>query len=205
MKYLFLFLIIFIAVSKVNSQSKIVDPINPILSFEFGYHPLNQNLILTVVLNAVDNTQSVPNPGTVNFKAAIEGVINWVIVPASQNARILSGTAQLSPTKNAFVYTIDIKTVEGALIFAPSTSRMWRNIEKFKIKYDIDGKYNEYPSTTVYPPSTSLPTNRSIKILSRSRITGTQTGEINIESTPVGTPFKINLPVFSTSLLINNE
>jgi hypothetical protein len=137
-----------------HAQNKIVDPDKPISNIDISYS-VNDNLTFTLLLNAKENTQSISTTSPVNFKATVEGQINWAAQPADPNENLVLGTFILSSLNTPFKYTADLKNGLGTNI-PITTKRNWTSIQNVKIKYEVDGKFNELPSTTIYLSSCKI-------------------------------------------------
>lgn len=192
---LYLLLLTLLIIRPAFSQVRVVDSDKPISSIEISYSADN-NLIIVLVLNSKENTQTVTATSSVNFKATIEGQISWNNTPSDPSEKFVSGTFLATSAQTPFKYSADIK-YGSSLKFVPTptptpTSRNWKSIEYVKIKYELDGKYNELPFFTIFPPTTSINTiNNAIKIAGRGKFTSKRTGEISIESEPIGTAFEV--------------
>ncbi len=188
---LYLTLVILLFIKSGFSQVRVVDTDKPIASIEISYSA-NNNLTIILVLNSKENTQTVTGAGAINFKATVEGQISWNGTPADPSDRFVSGTFISSSIQTPFKFSTDIKYgADGKFVPTPST-RNWKSIEYVKIKYELDGKYNELPFFTIYPPTTSTNVvNKVIKIAGKGKYTSKRTGEISIESEPIGTAFEV--------------
>lgn len=170
-------------------QSRILDIDNPILSIDVSYS-LNKNLVVTILLNSKENSQTIPNSTKVNFNASIEGVINWKSPKGKSEERIVSGTFSNSSRETPFRFSAVIKRGEGYFI-PKKIEEEWGYIENVKIKYEIDGQYGELPFIKIYPPIESIVKDeKTIEILNQGIYTSDNTGQISLKS-PDGAAFEV--------------
>ena len=171
-------------------QDKIIDTDKPISNIDISYS-VNNKLMFTLLLNSRDNTQTLSSAPTVDFKATIEGQIKWAIDPGNPKENLVSGTFTSSSSDSPFKYSTELKNGLGFLIPMP-TEKNWTSIINVKIKYEIDGKYNELPSMTIYPPGVITPViSKAIKISTQAKMIDKRKAEIALESEPSGLAFEV--------------
>lgn len=188
MKKLIFTTVLFIFSFIVKSQS-IIDLDRPISRFDAGYS-IDNNLIFTLVLNTKENTQSLQNSTPINFRASVEGQINWTDAVQDPRKKILVAVFQLSSSSSPFTFIADVKDGSTALVPSPA-KRNWKSIEQVKLKYELDGKYYELPYLTIYPPTVIQAGNKTeISVSNKAKMTDKKKGEIKVVSND-GTPFEI--------------
>jgi len=171
------------------SQSSNIDLERPILRVDVGYS-IDNNLIFTLVLNTKENTQNLQNSTPINFKATVEGQINWNEPEQDPRKKILTGIFQPSSSSNPFNFIADAKDGSTALVPSP-TKRNWKSIEQVKLKFELEGKYFELPYLTIYPPTVIQTGNKTeINISNKAKMIDKGKGEIKIVAND-GTPFEI--------------
>lgn len=183
MKTVTILLALFAISCSLTAQSAI-DIERPISRIDVGYS-VDNYLIFTLVLNTKENTQNLQNSLPINFKASVEGQINWDEETQDPKKKLLSAVFQSSTPFTFVAYAKDGST---ALIPAP-TKQNWKSIEQVKLKYELEGKYFESPYLTIFPP----PVNKmetEITISSKAKMTDKKKCEIRIVSND-GTPFEV--------------
>lgn len=187
MKKLLISTISFLIAITATCQTSLVDPENPISRIDVGYS-VDNFLVFTIVLNSKENSQTLQNLPSINFKASIEGQINWADEVEDKRKKTLLAVFQPNAS-SPFVFSADAKDGTSALIPSPST-RKWVSIEQVKLKYEIEGKRFELPYISVYPPGIQNNTKTELLITNRGKMTGKQKGEITL-STNDATPFEV--------------
>jgi hypothetical protein len=178
-----------IATFGLQSQVRVVDSERAISSVNAAWSP-NDFLVYSILINSKEITQSVAE-SPVDFKASIEGQINWSATPGNANEKFVKGTFLVTGSGTPFKYAADLK-YDGDKMIPLTSVKAWTSIENVKIKYEVDGKHFELPAMTIYPPPvSSMSSQKALSISGQGRITEKRRGEINIESLPSGTQFEV--------------
>ncbi len=187
MKKLLFSTVSFLIAIAATCQTSIVDLENPISRIDVGYS-VDNYLIFTIVLNSKENSQTLQNLPPINFKASIEGQINWADEIEDKRKKTLLAVFQPN-VSSPFVFSADAKDGTSALVPSPVT-RKWVSIEQVKLKYEIEGKRFELPYISVYPPGIQSNIKTELSVANRGKMIGKQKGEITISSNDA-TPFEV--------------